>query len=587
MAAVSLRSSLERGDSLNLRMKGIPSAKKPIKITLGNITTSKSSAKLQSSEAQASKGDATLEQLKNPKSSSRQSTMESNELDTILGSRPTPAGVLQSPAARGYQSERSNELLKKNMQVYVQSGFKLKSSKANDSEAASFHQPGTTSRPAKKEHLSTSTIKEPATTSNSLVYHNTSDNRTSASKGVYQGFLHNVIKSMSGKKPILIPNNSVSESSAKLIFKDGVYSFKETPQQAAEVEVKPFDTVGSSSLPKIKDLERKIGKIIRPPTKQQADKLTIETQPAEMMFPFLPSSSNKHISLSQRNIPSSLLAGGAALKEEITALHYYYLHGLKMYHKYFDSKYRHFHSHIHSSFNILKELKSDTLAGEKNKFDVVFRKSKRLILALDLDETLIHCCNFDKNATSCHTVITYKNSNNNTVNARINIRPYVAQFLSGASKYYDIVVFTASEKEYATAIVNYLDPTRRYIKEIFHRDHCAVTARGYVVKDLRMISSSDVHNIVLVDNSSQNFAPQINNGIPIVPYTQEDDDQELLHLLQFLIYLKDHSNVPNCIERNFKLKNYTKYTSVDELLRNIVDDKEPMHQMQNVQLDKF
>lgn len=82
------------------------------------------------------------------------------------------------------------------------------------------------------------------------------------------------------------------------------------------------------------------------------------------------------------------------------------------------------------------------------------------------------------------------------------MRPFVLEFLVDVSKYYDIVIYTASEKEYANAVVNILDPNRKFISEIFHREHCFRTKRGYVVKDLRVILPQELDKIVLVDNSS-------------------------------------------------------------------------------------
>ena len=139
------------------------------------------------------------------------------------------------------------------------------------------------------------------------------------------------------------------------------------------------------------------------------------------------------------------------------------------------------------------------------------------------------------------------------ITAKINVRPFVLEFLKDRSKHYDIVVYTASEKEYAHAVVNLLDPSRKFIREIYHREHCFRTKRGFVVKDLRVILPQDLDKIVLVDNSSQCFAPQINNGIPIVSYTRDDQDQELLYLRDFLLHLKDQSNVPRYLENLFRL----------------------------------
>lgn len=48
-----------------------------------------------------------------------------------------------------------------------------------------------------------------------------------------------------------------------------------------------------------------------------------------------------------------------------------------------------------------------------------------------------------------------------------------------------VIVFTASEKEYANPILDYLDPDGSLIQARFFRDSC-VQHQGLFVKDLRI-----------------------------------------------------------------------------------------------------
>ena len=45
-----------------------------------------------------------------------------------------------------------------------------------------------------------------------------------------------------------------------------------------------------------------------------------------------------------------------------------------------------------------------------------------------------------------------------TVKAAINIRPYCRELLASLSRYFEIGVFTASHKAYASKVIDYLDP---------------------------------------------------------------------------------------------------------------------------------
>jgi len=49
--------------------------------------------------------------------------------------------------------------------------------------------------------------------------------------------------------------------------------------------------------------------------------------------------------------------------------------------------------------------------------------------------------------------------------------------------------------------------------------------------------------MVLVDNSVLSFALQVDNGIPILPFYSDKDDEELLHLMYYLSCIKDSDDV--------------------------------------------
>ena len=179
---------------------------------------------------------------------------------------------------------------------------------------------------------------------------------------------------------------------------------------------------------------------------------------------------------------------------------------------------------------------------------------KRPVLVLDLDETLVHCCNFDQGEAPFQQMITYPSKKSGQpVIAKLNIRPHAELFLEKASLFYEVVVFTASESDYAFAVCQLLDPSRKLIKKVFTRGDCLKTKKGFTVKDLRLVSGIDTSRVVLVDNSVHCFAPQINNGIPIIPYYDEKDDIELLKLLDFLVAIKDEVDLSRFLGDYFRL----------------------------------
>lgn len=68
----------------------------------------------------------------------------------------------------------------------------------------------------------------------------------------------------------------------------------------------------------------------------------------------------------------------------------------------------------------------------------------------------------------------------------INIRPGAIQFLKKMSKIFQIVIFTASHKKYADAIINKLDQNRKYITKRLYRDSCFMAKEdvSYIYLDL-------------------------------------------------------------------------------------------------------
>lgn len=62
-----------------------------------------------------------------------------------------------------------------------------------------------------------------------------------------------------------------------------------------------------------------------------------------------------------------------------------------------------------------------------------------------------------------------------------------------------------------------------------------------MVKDLRIIENRDLKDIILIDNSCLSFAFNINNGVPILPFFDNENDEELKHLTYYLNRLQDQS----------------------------------------------
>ena len=200
------------------------------------------------------------------------------------------------------------------------------------------------------------------------------------------------------------------------------------------------------------------------------------------------------------------------------------------------------------------------------------KNSKKKILLLDLDETLIHA-DFDNNyeKEQYDTIINFESSNeknlddddnestndsiDNIISVGIILRPNVKQFLEKLSLYFEIGIFTASVPEYADAVINYLDPGNNFIKFRLYRNNCIFVNDELKIKDLRILKGVDLKNVVLVDNNMYSFAAQINNGILINSFYDNKKDNELLNVFGYLMaYIYNAEDVRKVNEEMFQFK---------------------------------
>ena len=215
-------------------------------------------------------------------------------------------------------------------------------------------------------------------------------------------------------------------------------------------------------------------------------------------------------------------------------------------------------------------------------------------LVLDLDETLIHSLSRYNSLTISKLKgksIEVKVMGNLPTLYHIYKRPYVEEFLSIVYQWFDLICFTASIKEYADPVIDYLeeqvlmnDIMKKYIKNSklnqpmkifkkrYYRNSCIfMEGKGYV-KDLSVLlddnstqnintptrsrtssissniskSTLDYSKILIIDNSPISFVRHKDNGLMIEGWINDPDDNELINLLPLLNSLRFTSDV-RCI----------------------------------------
>ncbi|KAK8186451.1 NLI interacting factor-like phosphatase-domain-containing protein [Phyllosticta citribraziliensis] len=163
-------------------------------------------------------------------------------------------------------------------------------------------------------------------------------------------------------------------------------------------------------------------------------------------------------------------------------------------------------------------------------------------LILDLDETLIHSMAKGGRYTTGHMVEVKLNqpigAAGQIVGPQVPIlyyvhkRPHCDDFLRKVSKWYNLVIFTASVQEYADPVIDWLELERKYFAGRFYRQHCTFRNGAYI-KDLAQVEP-DLSKVMIVDNSPMSYIFHEDNAIPIEGWISDPTDNDLLHLVPLL-----------------------------------------------------
>ena len=139
----------------------------------------------------------------------------------------------------------------------------------------------------------------------------------------------------------------------------------------------------------------------------------------------------------------------------------------------------------------------------------------------------------------------------------IKIRPFAREFLKKMKEHFEVLVFTASCSLYAETVVRELDPEKKYISYILDRSFCLETKNGFFIKDLRILKNRDLKNMLIVDNLVHSFGFQVDNGVPILEWTGNKNDQELQHIADYLIEAKKYDDVREYNREKLRLAEFS------------------------------
>uniref|UniRef100_A0A7N0RES8 FCP1 homology domain-containing protein n=1 Tax=Kalanchoe fedtschenkoi TaxID=63787 RepID=A0A7N0RES8_KALFE len=143
-------------------------------------------------------------------------------------------------------------------------------------------------------------------------------------------------------------------------------------------------------------------------------------------------------------------------------------------------------------------------------------------VVLDLDETLVHAT-VDP-PTRRFDFVVRPRIGGEIVTFYVLKRPGLSEFLEKLAAEYEVVVFTAGLKEYASLVVDLIDP-RGLISHRLYRDACK-EMEGRFVKDLGELGR-ELRKVVLVDDNPNASLLQPENAIRVRPFVDDLGDREL------------------------------------------------------------
>ncbi|XP_022724687.1 carboxy-terminal domain RNA polymerase II polypeptide A small phosphatase 1 [Durio zibethinus] len=213
----------------------------------------------------------------------------------------------------------------------------------------------------------------------------------------------------------------------------------------------------------------------------------------------------------------------------------------------------------HKGYKILKqeeldEFESNFVVPRALVFDQcllppLICESKKTIF-LDLDETLVHSS--PDPPPKMYDFVVRPSIDGQIMNFYVLKRPGVDFFLEEISKKYEVVVFTAGLKQYASQVLDKLDP-KGFISYRFYRDSCKEVG-GKFVKDLSEMGR-DLGKVVIVDDNPNAYSLQPENAVPIRPFVEDGRDRELEKLVKFFEWCERLEDMRAAVKQYFSGSN--------------------------------
>ena len=236
-----------------------------------------------------------------------------------------------------------------------------------------------------------------------------------------------------------------------------------------------------------------------------------------------------------------------------------------------------FYEYTKNCMRIIVELKENkSKASKPNKVKILNPDNHKKLAVFDLDETLIHGVVNVKNYNKEENIISITLPSKKIARIGVNIRPHWKEAIEIIKKKYTIVIYTASHSSYANAVLNFLDPENKYFYNRLYRSNCIdvkLDGKTFYIKDMNIFEGFDLKDILIVDNSVMSFAYDLDNGIPILPYYDAENDYELLFVAYYFESLFKYDDL-RIINKHYMKLDYYLNQAIEEYKKENEEEEE-------------
>jgi len=184
--------------------------------------------------------------------------------------------------------------------------------------------------------------------------------------------------------------------------------------------------------------------------------------------------------------------------------------------------------------------------------------SSRILLILDLDETLIHARQSPLDRPADFQLYGY----------HIYRRPFLDEFIANCAEHFDLAVWSSASDDYVRGVVQAIFPEPHLLRFVWGRSRATLrrlitddfgyggysTGHMNYLKPLHKVARMgwDLRRVLIVDDSPEKLIRNYGNAIYPAPYEGHAEDRELKLLARYLETLRDCQNVRSVEKRTWR-----------------------------------